>query len=219
MDYERIRERMVQEQLVQRGIHNPDVLRSMQEVPRHLFVEEALAVSAYGDHALPIGFGQTISQPYMVALMTELLQPHPEHRVLEIGSGSGYQTAVLARLVRTVFAIERIPELAARSKGVLDSLGIGNVVLRTGDGTLGWRRFAPYDGILVAAAAPEPPPTLLEQLREGGRMIVPAGARGRQSLMVLVKEIGGEIRSRGEISCAFVPLVGREGWAETANGQ
>ncbi len=212
MDYARARERMVSEQIEARGITDPAVLRAMREIPRHRFVEEALAPSAYGDHALPIGFGQTISQPYMVALMTELLRPLPDYRVLEIGTGSGYQAAVLARVVRTVFTIERIEPLAARARTLLQDLGIGNVEVRTGDGTLGWRRFAPFDGILVAAGAPEVPPSLAEQLRPGGRLIAPTGTRGSQRLVVLEHDPAeGLVRSLS-VPCTFVPLIGREGW-------
>jgi protein-L-isoaspartate(D-aspartate) O-methyltransferase len=213
MDFRRARERMVEEQLEARGICHPALLEAMRAVPRHLFVEEALAPTAHGDHALPIGFGQTISQPYMVGLMTELLRPTAEHRILEIGAGSGYQSAVLARLVRTVFAIERIPDLAVKAQKTLHALGVENVVLRIGDGTLGWRRFAPFDGILVAAAAPGPPPTLIEQLRAGGRLVIPTGSRGRQSLHVLEKDQEGRVTSHHAIDCTFVPLLGREGWS------
>jgi len=212
-DYTRARERMVVEQVEQRGITHPGVLRAMREVPRDRFVEEALAPSAYSDHALPIGQGQTISQPYMVALMTELLDPRPSHRVLEIGTGSGYQAAVLARLVRTVFTIERIPEIALRAQARFEELRIENILMQTGDGTLGWRRFAPFDGIVITAGAPDVPPTLVEQLAPGGRLVVPTGPRGQQRLCVL-ERAAGSVETRWSVNCTFVPLIGREGWDE-----
>jgi protein-L-isoaspartate(D-aspartate) O-methyltransferase len=214
MEYEGQRERMVREQIESRGIRDPRVLAAFREVPRHRFVEEALAGSAYGDHALPIGEGQTISQPYMVALMTELLQPAPAHRVLEIGTGSGYQTMILTRLVRTVYTIERVTALALRAQSLLGQLGVENAVFRIGDGTLGWRRFAPFDGILVAAGAPVAPPTLLDQLREGARLVIPTGSRSQQQLEVYRRGVGEEIAPIRSVPCAFVPLIGREGWSE-----
>jgi protein-L-isoaspartate(D-aspartate) O-methyltransferase len=210
----RARERMVREQLEPRGIRDPRVLQAMREVPRHAFVDEALAGGAHGDHALPIGFGQTISQPYMVAVMTELLRPRPEHRVLDIGTGSGYQAAVLSRLVRTVFGVERIPELTLRAQATLARLGFDNVVLMTGDGTVGWNRFAPFDGILVAAGGPDVPASLLDQLAEGGRLVMPAGTRESQRLRVAERKPGGVIEMSEGILCNFVPLLGREGWPE-----
>jgi protein-L-isoaspartate(D-aspartate) O-methyltransferase len=218
MDYERIRERMVKEQIEARGVSSPSVLAALLEIPRHRFVDEALGPTAYADRALPIGHGQTISQPYMVALMTELLQVRPEHRVLEIGTGSGYQTAILARLARTVFSIERIPELGLRAQTLLRKLGMENVILRIGDGTIGWSRFAPFDGILVTAGAPEAPPTLIEQLAEGGRLVVPTGGRDQQRLLVLERQAGGGSTTEWSIPCTFVPLIGREGWNPPANG-
>jgi protein-L-isoaspartate(D-aspartate) O-methyltransferase len=210
----RTRERMVREQLEGRGIRDPRVLQAMREVPRHAFVDEALAGGACGDHALPIGFGQTISQPYMVALMTELLLPKAGHRVLDIGTGSGYQAAVLSRLVRTVFGVERIAQLTLRAQETLRALGIDNVVLMTGDGTLGWSRFAPFDGILVAAGGPEVPTSLLDQLAEGGRLVMPAGSREAQRILVAERGPGGAIEIAKGISCTFVPLLGREGWPD-----
>ncbi len=218
MDYARDRDRMVEEQIESRGVGHPGVLRAMRLVPRHRFVDEAMEAAAYGDHALPIGHGQTISQPFMVALMTELLRPLPEHRVLEIGTGSGYQAAILSRLVRTVFTIERIGPLAQRARALLEELGYENVVVRTGDGTLGWRRFAPFDGIIVAAGAPEVPPSLFEQLRVGGRLVAPTGDRGRQRLVVIDRGPEG-FSTQESIACTFVPLIGREGWKETETGE
>ena len=213
-DYAKTRERMVQEQLEARGIRNPEVLRAMREVPRDRFVEEGLASGAYGDHALPIGFGQTISQPFMVALMTELLEPQPHHRILDVGTGSGYQAAVLAKIVRTVFGIERIAQLTLRAQETLTALGVENVVLQTGDGTIGWKRFAPFDGILVAAGGPRPPAALIEQLNEGGRLVMPAGSRESQRLLVVEKHAGGKTSAHWGIGCSFVPLLGREAWEE-----
>lgn len=207
---------MVREQLESRGIRDPRVLQAMREVPRHAFVDTALAGGAHGDHALPIGFGQTISQPFMVAFMTELLRPRSDQRVLDIGTGSGYQAAVLARLARTVFGVERIPELTLRAQETLRGLGINNVVLMTGDGTLGWSRFAPFDGILVAAGGPEAPGSLLEQLAEGGRLVMPVGTRESQRILVAERLPGGAIDTRDGISCTFVPLLGREGWPENS---
>jgi protein-L-isoaspartate(D-aspartate) O-methyltransferase len=186
----------------------------MREVPRHRFVDEGLAASAYGDHALPLGYGQTISQPYMVALMTELLDPKPTHRVLEIGTGSGYQAAVLARLVRTVFSLERIQPLTVRAQRQLQELGIENVVVSTGDGTIGWKRFAPFDGIIVTAGGPEPPASLIEQLAPAGHLVCPAGPRDLQQLALVTRGKDGTLETRWGIGCNFVPLLGREGWPE-----
>jgi protein-L-isoaspartate(D-aspartate) O-methyltransferase len=205
---------MVREQLEARGIRDPRVLQAMREVPRHAFVDEALAGAACGDHPLPIGFGQTISQPFMVAIMTELLHPRPDHRVLDVGTGSGYQAAVLSRLVRTVFCVERISELTLRAQETLSRLGLDNVVLMTGDGTVGWSRFAPFDGILVAAGGPEAPASLLEQLAEGGRLVMPTGTRESQRILVAERQPGGAIDTSEGIFCNFVPLLGREGWPE-----
>ncbi len=213
-DFARARERMVEDQLTARGIRHPGVLRVMREIPRHRFVDPGLAPGAYGDHALPLGMGQTVSQPYMVALMTEILDPRADHRVLEIGTGSGYQAAVLSRLVRTVFSIERLPQLTMRAQEILRELAIENVVLQTGDGTIGWKRFAPFDGIIVTAGGPEPPPSLIEQLAPGGRLVCPAGTRELQRLAVIERGSSGEPQLRWSIACNFVPLLGREGWDE-----
>ncbi len=212
-DFTQARERMARKQLEGRGIRDTHVLDAMRTVPRHRFVDEALAASAYGDHALPIGFGQTISQPYMVAAMTELLKPLSGHRVLDIGTGSGYQAAVLSRIVQAVFSIERVPELTMRAQALLQELGYENVILRCGDGTVGWSRFAPYDSIVVGAGAPpEPPPSLIDQLRIGGRLVIPVGDRGSQRLMILEKKEEGHDTAYGT-GCTFVPLIGREGWS------
>lgn len=206
------RARMVGEQLARRGIRDPRVLAALGAVPRHVFVDPTYHHVAYGDHALPIGYGQTISQPYMVALMTERLDLLPGDRVLEVGTGSGYQTAVLARLVARVYTVERLPELSAQAGTTLGRLGIDNVTYRVGDGTLGWPAEAPFHGILVAAGAPEVPPALLEQLRTGGRLVIPVGPLGRQGLRVYEKREDGEGELLETVPCAFVPLIGVAGW-------
>lgn len=209
------RARMVEEQLRRRGIADPRVLATLGKLPRHRFVEEALAGRAYGDHPLPIGEGQTISQPYMVALMTEALELRGHERVLEIGSGCGYQTAVLAELSGKVFAVERLKRLADRAIATLDDLGYYNVLVRVGDGSSGWPEEAPFDVILVAAAGPEVPPPLLEQLAPSGRLVMPVGAPGRQSLRKAVREEGG-IRWTELGDCVFVRLIGKHAWTAGA---
>ncbi|HEY4484887.1 MAG TPA: protein-L-isoaspartate(D-aspartate) O-methyltransferase [Nitrospiria bacterium] len=213
MAYERARLRMVDEQLVARGIRDPRVLSAMGRVPRHLFVEGALRDRAYGDHALPIGERQTISQPYMVALMTEALELRGGERVLEIGGGSGYQTAVLAELAAKVFSIERIPLLAARARTLLASLGVRNVTIRVQDGSSGWSEEAPFDAIVVAAGSPDLPAPLTAQLKEGGRLVIPIGDRSSQSLKKAVKTSEG-IQVASLTGCLFVPLIGEHGWTE-----
>jgi protein-L-isoaspartate(D-aspartate) O-methyltransferase len=202
----RTRDRLVQ-RLREQGIRSNAVLEQIRNVPRHLFVDEALASRAYEDTALPIGLGQTISQPYIVACMTEaLLEDFSATRVLEIGTGCGYQTAVLAPLVREVYSVERIPELIKKTRQRLRDLDIYNVHLRQGDGWEGWRKYAPYDGIIVTAAAGEIPASLLEQLAPGGRLIMPVGPAGRQELLRVTPRDGGlEKESLGAVS--FVPLV------------
>jgi protein-L-isoaspartate(D-aspartate) O-methyltransferase len=202
---------MVAEQLAQRGIADARVLDAMRRVPRHLFVEEALRDRAYGDHPLPIGEEQTISQPFIVGLMSALLELRGGEKVLEIGTGSGYQTAVLAELTGRVCSIERLPRLAERARKLLADLGYQNVWIRVGDGALGWPDEAPFDRVLVAAAGPAVPPPLLQQLAEGGRMVVPLGDPANQTL-TLVENIGGEIRRTPHGECKFVKLVGRYAW-------
>ena len=209
--YARARERMVEEQLAQRGIQDERVLGAMRRVPRHLFVEEALRERAYGDHPLPIGEEQTISQPFIVGLMSALLELRGEEKVLEIGTGSGYQTAVLAELSRRVCSIERLPRLAERARALLADLGYQNVWIRVGNGALGWPDEAPFDRILVAAAGPSVPPPLFQQLVEGGRMVVPLGDPVNQTL-TLVENVGGEMRSTPHGECKFVKLVGKYAW-------
>jgi protein-L-isoaspartate(D-aspartate) O-methyltransferase len=202
----RTRDRLVK-RLAAQGIRSRAVLEQIRNVPRHLFVDEALASRAYEDTALPIGHGQTISQPYVVARMTEsLLEDFAGERVLEIGTGCGYQTAILAPLVKEVFTVERIPELLRKSRQRLRDLGLYNIRFRLGDGWEGWRKYGPYDGIVVTAAAPEVPPKLLEQLAPGGRMIMPIGPPGRQELASITRKNDRyERTSLGAVS--FVPLV------------
>jgi protein-L-isoaspartate(D-aspartate) O-methyltransferase len=197
---------MVAEQLPAKGIEDARVLEAMGQIPRHLFVEEALWAEAYGEHALPIGFGQTISQPYIVALMCELLKLDGSEKILEVGLGSGYHAAVLSKLGRTVFAIERIAKLAERAKKTLDSLGIRNVIVKAGDGSTGMRSFAPFDRIAVTAAAERVPPALLEQLGESGKLVMPVGPEEEQRV-VLVEKKGGIITRRDIDRARFVPLV------------
>jgi protein-L-isoaspartate(D-aspartate) O-methyltransferase len=183
----------------------------MRRVPRHLFVDEALRDRAYGDHALPIGEEQTISQPYIVALMTSLLRLTGREKVLEIGTGSGYQAAVLAEIARRVCSTERLPRLAQRARAVLDGLGYSNVWVRVGSGTLGWPDEAPFDRIVVTAGGPAVPPPLFQQLAEGGRMVVPIGDVESQTLTV-VDNVGGQMRTRPHGDCKFVRLVGKYAW-------
>ncbi len=212
-DFSIARERLVRE-LGARGIRDERVLEAMRRVPRHLFVQEHQRFRAYGDWALPIGSEQTISQPYVVARMTELLEVGPEHAVLEIGSGSGYQTAVLALLARRVYSLERIHTLAREAIARMRELGLENVKIQTFDGTVGWSEVAPFDRILVTAGAPRVPEPLLEQLAPRGVLVIPEGNRNAQRLVVYRKSVEGEIvRQEGE-DVAFVPLLGRHGWQE-----
>jgi protein-L-isoaspartate(D-aspartate) O-methyltransferase len=199
------RARMVEEQLRARGIRDPAVLAAMARVPRHRFVLAPHRHRAYGDHPLPIGLGQTISQPYIVGYMTEAARITPAHRVLEIGTGSGYQAAVLAEIAREVHTIEIVPELAARSRVVLRELGYDNVQIRQGDGYLGWPEHAPFDAIVVTAAPDHVPPALLDQLAVGGRMVIPVGT-GEQEMRVIRKTARGIVEQR-TLRVQFVPLV------------
>ena len=207
----RRREEMVRFQLESRGIRDPRVLDAMREIPREVFLPEGKEHDAYWDGALPIGHGQTISQPYIVALMTEALELKAEDKVLEVGTGSGYQAAILARLCRWVYTIERLGALSQPVGERLGWLGISNVTLLTGDGTLGYKEEAPYDGIIVTAAAPHMPRPLFEQLAEGGRLVIPEGGRSHQVLFQIRKREGQQERQR-LCDCVFVPLVGQEGW-------
>jgi len=213
INYEKERNRMVDEQIVSRGVRDPRVLGAMCKVPRHEFVPEAMRAKAYGDHALPVGEGQTISQPYIVALMTELLEVKSTDRVLEIGTGSGYQAAVLSELCEKVFTIERVKTLAEKARAVLDRLGCRNVAMKVYDGTYGWKEMAPFDAIIVTAAAPDVPTALIEQLKEGGRLVIPVGDRFEQVLKKVVKSPSGLVTVTG-IPCTFVPLIGAHGWKE-----
>ncbi len=211
--YERQRHRMVEYQIRRRGIRDPRVLGAMERVPRHQFVAADLREHAYEDNPLSIGRGQTISQPYMVALMTESVVPRPDDRVLEVGTGSGYQTAILAELAREVYSVEKIPELAERAKGLLSRLGYENVWVRIGDGSTGWVEEAPFDVIVVTAGAPEIPAPLVEQLGVGGRLAIPVGSAYHQVLNIVRKERDG-IRKVEGTGCVFVPLIGTFGWKE-----
>lgn len=205
------RERMIEEQLVPRGISDPRVLEAMRQVPRHLFVEDAMQAHAYGDFPLPIGSGQTISQPYIVALMTEALQLKGSERVLEIGTGSGYQAAILSRLCLRVYTIERIDALVGRARRVFDRLRYHNIVSRIDDGTEGWSAEAPFDGILVTAGGPRIPDPLLAQLADPGRLVIPVGDQGVQDLQLVEKRDGGlTVRTIEQVR--FVDLIGAYGW-------
>jgi len=213
VDPRRQRERMVAEQLTGRGITDARVLAAMSELPRHLFVEEAMASQAYLDKPLPIGEGQTISQPYMVALMSQVLEVAQGAKVLEIGTGSGYQAAVLAKLGADVHTVERIPRLCASARERLLGMGLFNVHVKQDDGTLGWPSAAPFDRIIVTAGGPEVPQPLVDQLAEGGRLVMPVGAARRSQCLVLVeKQPGGQTRISEICPVAFVDLVGAHGW-------
>ena len=205
---------MVEEQLIRRGISDPRVIEAFRKVPRHLFVPEKFREEAYNDYPLPIGEGQTISQPYMVAIMLEKAELEPHHRVLEIGTGSGYQTALLAEIAGEVYSIERVPELAGRAREILERLGYRNIKIKVGDGTLGWEEYAPYDRIIVTAAAPSIPPSLKRQLSpEGGKLVIPVGSRYSQ-ILTIVTRWGDRFEVEEDSPCVFVPLIGKEGWEE-----
>jgi protein-L-isoaspartate(D-aspartate) O-methyltransferase len=206
-DFDRARRLMVEEQIVARGVVHPAVTEAMSSVPRHEFVPSAHALEAYADHPVPIGLGQTISQPYIVALMTELLEPEPGDRVLEVGTGSGYQAAVASSVVAQVYSIELLPDLAAAAAERLARLGFDNVEVRSGDGYLGWPERAPFDGILVTAGADHVPSPLVDQLALGARMIIPVGdPLGGQVLQVVEKERDGSLRVTEVTPVRFVPL-------------
>jgi protein-L-isoaspartate(D-aspartate) O-methyltransferase len=211
-DYSGQRERMVRHLRDSRGIKDERVLEAMRKVPRHLFVRDHLRGEAYGDRALPIGSAQTISQPFVVARMTELLEIQPEHKVLEIGTGSGYQTAVLAQLARWVYSLELVPELAQQAIGRIRQLGIDNVKIQVFDGSVGWSEWAPYDRILVTAGAPKVPEPLLHQLVAGGSLVVPEGAKQLQRLVLYRRSTRGDLRRKEGEEVVFVPLLGRHGW-------
>ncbi|MCJ7796696.1 MAG: protein-L-isoaspartate(D-aspartate) O-methyltransferase [Thermoleophilia bacterium] len=213
-DAARLRHRMVEEQLRRRGIGDPRVLSAMESVPRHRFVGENARWAAYEDEPLAIGLGQTISQPYMVARMTELLDLDAASRVLEVGTGSGYQAAVLAEMAAEVWTVERHTELADRARRSLNDLGYRNVHVVVGDGSLGLPEHAPFDAIIVTAAAPSTPGPLLDQLADGGRLVIPVGDRGVQQLR-LIRRRGQGFVETGVLDCRFVPLVGQAAYPET----
>ncbi len=208
---EKERNRMVDEQIVTRGVTDARVLAALRKVPRHAFLPEAIRGMAYSDNALPLGEGQTMSQPYMVAIMSELLALTGSERVLEIGTGSGYQAAVLAELCEKVYTVERIKVLADRARENLDRLGYRTVAIKVYDGTYGWKEQAPFDAIMVTAGSPDIPAPLVEQLTEGGRMVIPVGDRYGQILTKIVRTGGTTVTERS-IPCVFVPLIGNHGW-------
>ena len=213
-DYAIARRRMVEDQVLARGVKDQRVLDAMLRVPRHLFVPDALAAQAYSDFPLPIGERQTISQPYMVAVMSEALQLKGEEKVLEIGTGSGYQAAVLALLARQVFSLERLPALARQARRILDNCGFARVSVRVTDGTFGWEEEAPFDGIIVTAGAPAVPQPYRDQLAVGGRLVIPVGDRISQLLVRVTRLSDRDFREERLFGCRFVPLVGGLGWRE-----
>jgi protein-L-isoaspartate(D-aspartate) O-methyltransferase len=214
-DFGYLRDRMVEEQLIPRGISDPKVLEAFRKVARHAFAPAEFADSSYNDYPLPIGSGQTISQPYMVALMTECLRLTGAEKVLEIGTGSGYQTAILAEIAREVFSVERIQALSDRARRTIEDLGYVNCRIMVGDGTLGWEEYAPYDGIIVTAGAPRIPASLVKQLNNGGRLVIPIESGLGQTLTV-IENREGFLRTREICGCVFVPLIGKEGWPDNA---
>jgi protein-L-isoaspartate(D-aspartate) O-methyltransferase len=213
INYEKERIRMVDEQIAGRGVKDERVLAVMRKLPRHEFLPEAIRGNSYSDNALPLGEGQTMSQPYMVALMTESLRLKGSERVLEIGTGSGYQAAVLAEMGEKVYTVERIKTLADKARTTLDRLGYKSVAIKVYDGTYGWKEMAPFDAIIVTAGSPDIPAPLVEQLKEGGRMSIPVGDRYGQQLITVVKTAEGVTTERS-IPCVFVPLIGNQGWKE-----
>jgi len=214
MDYSIARKRMVAKHILARGITDEAVIKIMEKVPRHLFVEEALQSQAYSDYPLPIGEKQTISQPYIVAAMTAALELKGNERVLEIGTGSGYQAAVLSRLVAHVYSVERLPSLARRARRILDSLHYSNVHITVADGTCGWSEQAPFDAIIVTAAAPSVPQLYKDQLAVGGRLVIPVGGESSQVLKRIVRTTADTFSEENVLDCRFVPLIGKHGWKE-----
>jgi protein-L-isoaspartate(D-aspartate) O-methyltransferase len=214
MKFDRLRQDMVEKQIEARGIRDVNVLAAMRKVPRHLFVSEALMDQAYNDFPLPIGEQQTISQPYIVAEMTQALQLGPDDRVLEIGTGSGYQAAILAQIAFRVYTIERIHSLYLKARKLFDQMGYHNIVMRYSDGTTGWRDESPFDAIIVTAGAPEIPEVLVNQLAVGGRLVIPVGNQYVQELIRLVRNEKG-VQQTNLGGCRFVKLVGEHGWSET----
>jgi protein-L-isoaspartate(D-aspartate) O-methyltransferase len=201
----------------EKGVSDLEILRAFDLIPRHEFLPESVRHRAYEDAPVPIGFGQTASQPSLQALYLQILDLQPTDKVLEVGTGSGFQTAVLAQLVQNVYSIERLRPLAIRAREVLDQLRISNVAILVGDGTIGWSRYAPYDAILVAAASPVIPQPLVAQLRAGGRMLVPVGSMETQKLILVTRTASG-FEQEEVLECTFVPLLGRFGWAEDSKG-
>ena len=215
MNFDIARKRMVDSQLLARGIKDGRVIDAMTTIPRHLFVEEAMAAQAYSDSPLPIGEKQTISQPYMVALMSELLALKGVEKVLEVGTGSGYQAAVLAKLADRVYTVERIRPLALRARKVLDSLGLLNINLKITDGTSGWEEEAPFDAIIVTAGAPSVPPAYVEQLKPGGRLVIPVGGEAQQTLIRITRNADDTVTREEWGGCRFVKLIGAHSWRES----
>jgi protein-L-isoaspartate(D-aspartate) O-methyltransferase len=213
MNYKEKRENMVKKQLVERGINDERLLEAIRKIPRHLFVSEEFRALSYSDRPLPINEEQTISQPYIVALMTQCLEIKKEDKILEIGTGSGYQTAILAELGKEVYTVERINSLYQKASSLLKDLGYENIHFKLGNGSLGWQEFAPYDGIIVTAGAPEVPESLLDQLEEGGRLVIPVGGKYSQDLLKITKN-KGKINKESVCGCIFVPLLGEHGWKE-----
>ena len=208
-----LRNGLVEDQLIPKGITDKKVLAVIRNVPRHLFTAGKSLENSYADHPLPVGEGQTISQPYMVALMTQCLELKGGERVLEIGTGSGYQAAILAEIAKEIYSVERFDSLAQKAQVILEGLGYKNIRIKVGDGTEGWKEFAPYDGIIVTAGAPSVPEPLVEQLAEGGRLVIPVGGAFGQELL-LIRKNQGEIAQESICGCTFVPLVGKYGWQE-----
>jgi protein-L-isoaspartate(D-aspartate) O-methyltransferase len=213
MDFDRQKEVMVEKHLAGRGISDARVLEAFRKVPRHRYVPQPFTDSSYADSPLPIGAGQTISQPYIVALMTEALRLEGGEKVLEIGTGSGYQAAILAELCREVYTVEREEKLLERCRKILSEEGYKNIFYKHGDGTEGWEEKAPFDGIIVTAAAPDVPEPLKKQLADGGRVVIPVGTLYSQ-MLVMVEKNGEEFRHENLCGCVFVPLVGKYGWQE-----
>ena len=212
-DFHIARKKMVQEQLLARGIQDARVIDVMSRIPRHEFVDSGMANQAYQDHPLNIGLKQTISQPQIVAFMTQCLELKGNEKVLEIGTGSGYQTAILSQLAQKVYTIERITSLSNKARRTFYRFGLMNITLRIGDGTLGWPEEAPFDAIIVTAASPQIPQAYTDQLKEGGRLIIPVGAEESQSL-ILIRKVSGRLASEKKAECRFVKLIGQDGWKE-----
>ena len=208
---EKHRDEMI-DTLMSKGIRNPKVIEAMRSVPRHLFVPKPIIDESYRDSPLPIGFQQTISQPFIVAFMTELLQVDQGHRILEIGTGSGYQAAILDHMGATIFTIERQKELWERANSTFRELGFNRIITRLGDGTLGWSDMGPFDGIIVTAAGPDVPEPLMKQMKTGGKMVIPVGSKSVQELIFVEKVSDDNYTRKNMASVAFVPLIGKKGW-------